>query len=240
MIKFTRQELKQRYFSGLDIDFDDTLNNFKNYSVAINMSRDDVDSFSHKGMDLEQLYNNTLYNEMSNSILKEIQKSVTNLGRVVNLTNLGTSSIKELNNFLNSFHSDNFIVGGGAAQLITELPNFKDELSSPNAANSFCYKMGKFNNINIAVDPLIRYNDTKIISYDKIKMNLIINEPIQIVDPSSFRTKTQLNFKLDFKVENHFINYIINEDTSEDVRQNAIPELIRMNRDKVLNKLLND
>ena len=241
MIKFTRQEFKQRYFSGLDIEFDDTLNNFKNYSIAINMSISDFsDSLSYKGIDVEQLYNNTLYNEMSNSILKEIQKSVTNLGRVVNLTNLGTSSIKELNNFLNSFHSDNFLIGCGIDQLLLDLPNFIYDSASTNAANSFCYKIGKFNNINIAVDPCIRYGDTKIISYDKIKMNLIINEPIQIVDPSSFRSKTQLNFNLDFKVENNSINYILNEDTSEDIRQKAIPELIRMNRDKVLNKLLND
>jgi hypothetical protein len=240
MVKFSRQELKQRYFSGLDIEFDDTLINFKNYSVVINMSMDEVSSFSHKGTDLEQLYNNILYNEMSNSILKEIQKSVTNLDKVVNLTNLGTSSIKELNNFLNSFYSDNFIISSGIVQLLLDLPNFIYDSASANVANSFCYKIGKFNNINIAVDPCIRYGDTKITSYDKIKMNLIINEPIQIIDSDTFRPKTQLNFKLDFKLENHFINYLINEDTSEDVRQKVIPELIKINRDKILNILLND
>lgn len=45
---------------------------------------------------------------------------------------------------------------------------------------------------------------------------------------------------MNFRIINPKINYIITEETSDEIKEKIKPILIKINRDKVLNKLLND
>jgi hypothetical protein len=242
MKKLTRQQLLDYYFSGLDIEFDNSLTNLQRYSVSTSINMEQLNDFNkiHQ-LDPEQIYTKTLYNEMLSGIFKNLMKIFTQMGKVVDLRDKGMFSTKELGNFMRSLNESNFIANSNVSSLLMDLPNYSSFTGRTNShLNTTIYKIGFIDNKNISVDPIMRFNDTRILSYDKIKINLIIDEPLQVVDPHTCNTRTVISYRMDFSVVNPKINYVIVDETSQDIKEKVNGELIRVNRDKVLNILLND
>ena len=244
MKKYSRDELIKTYFSGLDIEFDDTLSNFQKYALTCSMSISQINDFNsvlsaHKEINLKATYTKTLYQEMASTIFKNFRKSFTEVDKCIDLTNERLILNEELNYFIKSIYEDNLIISSGIYNLLVDLSNFS-HYSSRNIFTPTPHKIGVLDYKNISVDPHQQYEDTMVLSYDKILINLHIEEPTEVVDPHSFRMNTILSFKMDFKVINSKIHYIITDETSEEVKLKANPHIIRLNRDKVINLLLND
>ena len=242
MKKLTRQQLLDYYFSGLDIEFDDSLFNLQVYSLSTSVNMEQLNDFNKiHHLDPEQIYTKALYNEMLSGIFKNIIKEFTQIGKVVDLRDKGMYSTKELGNFMKSLNESNFIANINVASLLMDLPNYCSFTGRTNSnLNTTIYKLGFLDNKSISVDPIMRFNDTMILSYDKIKINLNIDEPQQVIEPITCNTRTILSYRIDFSVVNPKINYVIVDETSEALKEKANGELIRLNRDKVLNRLLND
>lgn len=242
MKKLTRQQLLDYYFNGLDIEFDDSLFNLQKYSVSTSINMEQLNDFNkiHQ-LDPEQTYTKALFDEMLSGILKNLMKEFTQMGKVVDLRDKGMFSTKELGNFMKSLNESNFISNGNVSLLLMDLPNYSNFTGRTNShLNTTIYKMGFIDNKSISIDPVMRFNDTMILSYDKIKINIIIDEPQQVIEPITYNTRTILSYKMDFSVVNPKINYVIVDETSEVLKEKVNGELIRLNRDKVLNILLND
>jgi len=242
MKKLTRKQLLDYYFSGLDVEFDDSLINLQRYSASTSINLEQLNDFNKiTSLDSEQIYTNALYNEMLSGILKNLMKEFTQMGKVVDLRYKGMFYTKELGNFMRLLNESNFITNSNVSVLLMDLPNYSSFTGRTNSPlNTTIYKMGFIDNKSISVDPIMRFNDTMILSYDKIKINLVINEPQQVIEPLTYNTRTILSYRMDFSVVNPKINYVIVDETSEVLKEKVNGELIRLNRDKVLNILLND
>jgi hypothetical protein len=242
MKKLTRKQLLDYYFSGLDVEFDDSLINLQRYSASTSINLEQLNDFNKiTSLDSEQIYTNALYNEMLSGILKNLMKEFTQMGKVVDLRDKGMFYTKELGNFMRLLNESNFITNSNVSVLLMDLPNYSSFTGRTNSPlNTTIYKMGFIDNKSISVDAIMRYNDTMILSYDKIKINLVINEPQQVIEPLTYNTRTILSYRMDFSVVNPKINYVIVDETSEVLKEKVNGELIRLNRDKVLNILLND
>jgi len=241
MKKLTRQQLLDYYFSGLDIEFDDSLFNLQRYSVSISVNMEQLNDFNkinkiHQ-LDPEQIYTKALYEEMASGISKSIRKEFTQIGKIVDLSSKSKFIVKELGNFMKSLNEKNYITCHEIATTLEDLENF-----SPLSISSYInvYPIGKLDDKKISIDSYMKYNDCALLSYDKVKVNLIIDEPQQVIDPITCNTRTILSYRIDFSVVNPKINYVILEDSSVEIKEKVKGELIRLNRDKVLNILLND
>ena len=240
MLKLTRQQLLDNFFNGLDIEFDDTLLNLQRYSISTSVDINQLNDIKqYHSINPEEIYTKALYKEMVSSIFKSIRKGFTEYGKIIDLSNKGYLALRELGNFMKSINEENYITCSGVASLLMDLPNFST-LSLNSNVSSKIYNIGKLDYKNVSVDPLQKYNESILYSYDKIQMNLIIDEPVKFVEPTSFNTRTVLSYRMDFRIINPKINYIITEETSDEIIEKVKPILIKINRDKVLNILLND
>jgi hypothetical protein len=243
MKKFTRQQLIDKYFSGLNIEFDDSLINFKNYSVCANINMDQLELLEtfqpSKSNNIESLYTNALYAELVQGINKELIKSFKTIGSIIELNGKEMHLLnRNFSNFIQMIDGSNFIVNSNIGSLFLDLPQFNTSSYTSTNYNSQIYKIGNVYNKVVSVDPLQTFNWSKLLSYDNIYINLIINEPKTDMSNNSFAPKTIIDFKFDFKILNPKINYVIDEFSSLNAKQEIKQELIRINREKVLNKLL--
>jgi hypothetical protein len=239
MTKMTRQQLLNNFFSGLDIEFDDSLTNFQKYSVSANLSIDQINTFSlFNDFDIKKKYSNLMYNELINSINSLFRKNFTHVGNVIEIVN--NNSYRDLDEFLLSLEETNIITNSYVAALLMDSLYYSSFEIKTALDMSSIYKYGSYHNKNVSIDPYMKYNDTILLSYDKIKINLIIDEPVEVVDSVSFNLRTILPYKIDFKIINPKVNYLISENTSSEVKEKANPELVRKKRDKLINKLIYD
>ena len=239
MKKFTRQQLIDKYFSGLNIEFDDSLINFKNYSLCAYINMDQLElletSQPSKLNNIESLYTNAL----EQGINKELIKSFKTIGSIIELNGKEIHLLnRNFSNFIQMIDGSNFIINSNIGSLFLDLPQFNNSSYTPTKYNSQIYKIGNVYNKVVSVDPLQTVNWSKLLSYDKIYINLIINEPKTDIPNNGFTTKTIIDFKFDFKILNPKINYVIDEFSSLNTKQEIKKELVRINREKVLNKLL--
>lgn len=244
MKKYLREELIKTYFSGLNIEFDDTLSNLQKYSLSCSMSMSQISNYNSilsdsKEIALKATYTKTLYQEMVYTIFKNFRKSFTEVDKCIDLTNSRLFLNENLTSFIKSIYDNNIIICSGISSLLKDLPNFINSTNIDNFTH-IPYKIGVLDSKSISVDPYQQYKDTMVLSYDKILFNLNIEDPTEVVDPQSFRINTILYFEVDFKVINPKIHYIITDETSEEVKLKAKFHMIRKNREKIINLLSND
>lgn len=179
-----------------------------------------------------------MYNQLINSINSLFREKFTHVGNVIEIVN--NDSYRDLDESLLSLEETNIITNGYVAALLIDSQYYSSFENKAALDMSSIYKYGYFYNKNVSIDPYMKYNDTILLSYDKIKINLIIDEPVKVVDSVSFNLRTILPYKMDFKIINPKVNYLISENTSSEVKEKANPELVRKKRDKLINKLIYD
>ena len=235
----TRQQLLNNFFNGLDIEFDDSLTNFQKYSVSANLNIDQINTLSlFNDFDIKKKYSNLMYNQLINSINSLFREKFTHVGNVIEIVN--NDSYRDLDEFIFSLDETNIITNGYVAALLMDSLYYSSFEIKTALDMSSIYKYGTHHNKNVSIDPYMKYNDTILLSYDKIKINLIIDEPVEVVDSVLFNLRTILPYKIDFKIINPKVNYLISENTSSEVKEKATPELVRKKRDKLINKLIYD
>jgi hypothetical protein len=76
-------------------------------------------------------------------------------------------------------------------------------------------KIGTFNNVDIYVDALIKYNDDIIILFNKHDINLELVDIMTIYREESFATNLAIEYNLGFNILDSKIYYTIDDTSSK-------------------------
>lgn len=99
----------------------------------------------------------------------------------------------------------------------------------------FLYQVGKLHGVNIWIDPFMSYNDTRIVCFNDINIDINNIKPDNIMNEATFTPKLLFSFDYFFDKGDSNIIYILSSDSSPYVFE----EFKRINRDIKINQILN-
>jgi hypothetical protein len=172
---------------------------------------------------IEEIYTSTVIREVEQSIEKNLVKELEKSSSVIDYINLiGLSEIQRSNEILD------IIVRSGYSNCITTSkissmirdsrifePTNWTSLGTDGLISSNISKIGTFNNVDIYVDALIKYNDDIIILFNKHDINLELVDIMTIYREESFATNLAIEYNLGFNILDSKIYYTIDDTSSK-------------------------
>jgi hypothetical protein len=211
-----------------------SVSNLNRYKMSISIP----DSYINKP-NIEEIYISTFIKEVQQSIDKNLVKELEKSSLIIDYINLiGLNEVKSTNCILD------LIVRSGYSNCITtskicsmlrdsiiSQPTnwtslYKDGLISSNIS-----KIGNFNNVDIYVDYLIKYNEDVIILFNKHDINFELND--MSFYKEDFSTNLAIDYNFGFNIIDSKIYYTI-----EDTYSKHYNQIISRNRDKKIDYIL--
>jgi hypothetical protein len=207
-------------------------NNLNRCQMSISIP--EFDSLYIAKPNIEEIYVSTIIKEVKQSIEKNLVKELEKSSLLIDYINLiGLSELQSSNEILD------IIVRSGYSNCITTSkissmirdsrifePTNWTSLGIDGLISSNISKIGTFNNVDIYLDALIKYNDDIIILFNKHDINL------ELVD-ISFATNLAIEYNLGFNILDSKVYYTIDDTSSKHYN-----EIISRNRDEKIDYIL--
>ena len=213
--------IKLREFCKID----NNLTNFKEYSLSL---VEPINLYDH----WEDLIISSIKSEIENSIYNSIYKNFKSYNlKFLDVRNLTQGSfVCKIEHYLSNQHYKNVIVNPKIGTHISDSRFFK--ISHITNNNSTLYKIGKFQETDIWINPYIKYDDTKIIFFDDVGCNIQFHKT-EIINDGTIAPKILIRYKFDCNTTTDCTVFLIEDDKSDkyleylsDVRDKKISEII--------------
>lgn len=213
-----------------------SVSNLNRYKMSISIPEFEL-SYVNKP-NIEEIYISTFIKEVQQSIDKNLVKELEKSSLIIDYINLiGLNEIESTNCILD------LIVRSGYSNCITTskiCSMIRDSIMSQptnwtsvnnGLISSNISKIGTFNNVDIYVDSLIKYNEDVIILFNKHDINFELND--MSFYKEGFSTNLAIDYNLGFNIIDSKIYYTI-----EDTYSKHYNQIISRNRDKKIDYIL--
>ena len=231
--KFNR-ELKFVDFCKINTN----LTNFQRHSISAAVP---VNAFV-EGLDQESYLYSIMSDEIKQTIYKIILRdlsSSTNIDfldvRSMGGTDTHASSVYLFNKILEYPFNTNLVTNAKIATVLQDCAMFSVQASNKIYKGAEVYPVGKISNLDIYVDPYMRWDDDWMCIFNEIEINVEISEP-EIVAESTFAPRLKIDFNLAYRILGQSNILYVVEDGFKNM--NAYNAFISKQRDEKIDSII--
>lgn len=197
------------------------LNNFEKYQVSSNTNPSVSTAFN---LDADDLIINVLISEINQNFIRKILKVAFNTPKFDYLDlrpngslMTGRANIDKLVNMIISSGYKNVVTAGSIASELQDSHFFNHNSfkNSSISTTSTFYTIGKLSDVNVWVDPYMKYNDGRLCMFNTIDINIGDIELREIIPPTSFTPRLIVEYGSDFIVYDSKLIFVIENENSE-------------------------
>lgn len=201
------------------------LNNFERFKVSISNNGAIGTAFN---LNVDELVTNALINELNQDLVKKIFKKAFSTPKFDYLDlrpdgslMTGRIYLEKLVKMIISSGYKNVVTTGLIASELQDSQYFSNngfQHASMSTTSTF-YSSGKLSDVNVWVDPYMKFNDGRLCLFNQADINYIDIELKEIVSTASLTQRLQLEYNLDFEVSDSKLIFVIEDENSEAYKQ---------------------
>jgi hypothetical protein len=127
----------------------------------------------------------------------------------------------------------NIITSAMIAAEISDSYSYNSSPQNKNITNGSVYKIGSLGNIDLWVDPYMKYDDNRILGWDDVTCYVSPGDVFEMVEPTQFQTSILLKYRYFLDINYSNVTYYLKDQTSE-----GYGHFISEMRDKKIDELL--
>jgi hypothetical protein len=229
---------KSKIINKLDFtNYSDNINT-ESYKISIPYNYVQID-----GIDTEKHIINLAINEINKEIYNNIIKDLFKSDIYDFVDSRGSDLEMKFRDFVPSIISKvgnykNIICSSLLASLFSDLNvfTFGSIASNKISTSGYVYKVGKISGIDLWVDPYMKYNDTRLVSFNEVDFNFEYINTQEIVDQHSFRPRLISEVSWGHRINDSKVIYLITDQSSPEIYN----EYRKIDRDIKIDKLLDN
>lgn len=224
------------------------LTNFKRFSISSRLNIDMVGSLKSYNIDPEKHAMSLLMEEMTQTIVKEIYKNLFNTINFdyldVRGVSMGIDDPKKSKELIDLILQDctkykNISSCTKLGVILQDYSNFSVKpFDSTSRLGALTYKIGKIYEMEVWIDPYMRWNDTKLCLFNDVEVN-VENFNSKIV-PNPFSTHLSVDFDLAINVGDSKIIFVIEDGSSINILNEYKSLRTSVERDIKIDSVLDD
>ena len=198
--------------------------NFDKYQVGVNASADFL--LSAFNIDSNSLILNLLVDEVNQDFIKRILKKIFDTPKFDYLDlrpggslMTGRQHLDTLVNMILSSGYKNVVTTGLIASELQDSHFFKATSIQTASKTSTFYTAGKLSNVNIWVDPFMRFNDGRLCLFNTVDINFDNFDLKEIIPAMSITPRLMIEYNFDFLVSDSKLIFVIEGENSEAYKQ---------------------
>jgi len=198
-----------------------SLNNFESYQVSMNNNSLIGTAFN---IDVDQIIISTLISELNQNFIKRILKKTFDTSKFDYLDlrpdgslMTGRTNLEKLVNMIISSGYKNLVTTGLIASELQDSQFFISNgfKNASMSATSTFYNSGKLSDVNIWVDPYMKFNDGRLCLFNIVDVNIDSVELKEDVPPGSLIPRFIIEYKSDFMISDSKLIFVIESENSE-------------------------
>ena len=202
-----------------------SLNNFESYQVSMNNNSSIGTAFN---IDVDQIIISTLISELNQNFIKRILKKTFDTSKFDYLDlrpdgslMTGRANLEKLVNMIISSGYKNVVTTGLIASELQDSQFFSPngfQHASMSATSTF-YNLGKLSDMNIWVDPYMKFNDGRLCLFNTVDVNIDSVELREVIPSASLTPRFIIEYKSDFMISDSKLIFVIENENSEAYNQ---------------------
>ena len=201
------------------------LNNFESYQVSMSNNGAIGTAFN---LNVDEITVNALINELNQNFIKRILKKCFDTSKFDYLDlrpdgslMTGRTNLEKLANMIVSSGYKNVVTTGMIASELQDSQFFSHngfQHASMSTTSTF-YNSGKLSDVNIWVDPYMKFNDGRLCLFNTVDVNIDSVELREVVTNASLTPRFVIQYKSDFIVSDSKLIFVIENENSEAYNQ---------------------
>lgn len=192
---------------------DKRLRNFSSYQISVGISVDERQElpsgvFEHVKSEFNQNITKCIFNDLINTCKFDYY----DISKSHNLDMMSINDLVKMSDFIiysNNSQYENIIASPMVATVLQDLSRFSVKSGFINSGIGRVYCVGSISGIQIWVDPFMKYNDTRIIMFNDVNINIEdLNMRMDYNNPS-FNPRLMVSYRLSLDVGDSKVLFLL-------------------------------
>lgn len=202
-----------------------SLNNFESYQVSMNNNGALGTAFN---IDVDEIIISSLISELNQNFIRRILKMAFDTSKFDYLDlrpdgslMTGRTQLENLTKMIISSGYKNLVTTGLIASELQDSQFFSSngfQHASMSATSTF-YNLGKLSDVNIWVDPYMKFNDGRLCLFNTVDVNIDSVELREVSTSTSLTPRILIEYRSDFIVSDSKLIFVIESENSEAYNQ---------------------